>query len=63
MQQSHEYPYHIGVSLWECVVVSLLAKEEPAQVLLLQFYSMLSLPSHFVHLFLLSITITSLFDR
>ena len=52
-----------GISLWECVVVNLLAQEEPTQVLLLQFYSMLSLPSHFVHLFLLTIIIVSLCDR
>ena len=53
----------IGISLWECIVVNLLAKEEPKQILLLQFYSMLSLPSHFVHLFLLTITIVNLCDR
>ena len=64
-QQSHvdSIIIIIGISLWECIVVNLLAKEEPTQVLLLQFYSLLSLPSHFVHLFLLSITITSLLDR
>ncbi|XP_065917748.1 transmembrane protein 237-like [Dysidea avara] len=52
-----------GLSLWECIMVNLLAKEEPEQVLLLQFYSMLSLPSHFVHLFLSILVIISLLDR